>query len=91
MDELESVKICHTRCNLRELEMVDRWGDQGATGRGLTSCRRFALGLDLVYSFKVPLGIHSERMRNWCRSFDTKTPNRGRIFGWDRCFQPIIS
>ena len=58
---------------------------------GLTNWRRFASGKDLVYSTTFPLDIQSVRMRKQRGSADTETPNKGKIFGWDRCFQLMIS
>lgn len=58
---------------------------------GLTNCKRFAAGLDFAYFIIFPLGIHSVRIRKQCVSAEMETPNRGRMFGWDKCFQVIIS
>ena len=61
------------------------------TVSGLTSLKRFASGLDLAYCITFPPGIHSVRMRKQHGSADTETPNKGRMFGWDKCFQLMIS
>ena len=61
------------------------------TAGGLTNRKRFASGFDLVYCVTFPLGIHSVRMWKRRGPVDTKTPNRGKIFGWNKCFQPVIS
>ena len=55
--------------------------------RILTKSKRLACGLDLTYSIKFPLGIHSDMMRKYRGFFDTETPNRGKMFGWDNRFQ----
>ena len=61
------------------------------TAVGRTNRKRFASGLDVAYSITLPLGIHSEKIRKQCRSADTKTPTKGKIFGWDKCFHHMIS
>ena len=58
---------------------------------GLTNRKRFAFGLDLAYFITFPLGIHSVRMQKQRGSLETETPNKGKMFGWDKCFQLIIS
>ena len=63
----------------------------GKTGSGLTSLIRFAPGLDLAYWVTFPPDIHSVRIRKQRESVDTETPNKGKMFGWDKCFQPMIS
>ena len=61
------------------------------TADGLTSCKRFASGLDLVYSITFPLCIQSETMRKLRGSTETETPTNGKMLGWDRRFQPMTS
>ena len=58
---------------------------------GLTNRKRFFSGLDFTYSITFPLGIHSVIMRKQCGSVETETPNKGKMFGWDKYFQPTIS
>jgi len=59
--------------------------------RGLTNPSRFTSGLDLAYCITFPLGIHSVRIRKQHESSDTEIPNKGRRFGWVKCFQPMVS
>lgn len=92
MNNPELVKVGHTRHHLRELKVVDEQeGKTQGNNSRLTSCNRFASGLDLAYCITFPLGIHSVIMRKHCESVDTETPNKGMRFGWDRCFQLMIS
>ena len=56
-----------------------------------TKRKRFASGLELVYRIMFPLGIHSVTMQGQYGSTVTETPNNGRTFGWERCFQLMIS
>ena len=57
----------------------------------LTDCKRFAVGLDLAYCITLPLTIHSVRMHKLRVSVEMETPSKGRMFGWDRCFQAMTS
>ena len=57
----------------------------------LTNSKRFASGLDLVYSTTFPFCIQSETMQKCWGSMETETPNKGRMFGWDSRFQHMIS
>ena len=93
MNDFELVKVDHARNDLGELnEVVDEWGIFFAkTASGLTNRKRFASGFDLAYFVTFPLGIHSVRMWKRRGLVDTKTPNNGKMFGWDKCFQPMIS
>ena len=91
MDDLELVKVDYTRRDLRELMAVDERENNRETASRLTSRNRFASGLDLAYCITFPFGIHSVRMRKQRESADKETPSRGMMFGWDRCFQPMIS
>ena len=50
-------------------------------GNGLTNCKRFASGLDLVYSITFPFRIQSETMRKLQGSVETETPNNGKMLG----------
>ena len=58
---------------------------------GLTNCKRFAVGLDFAYCIIFPLCIQSVRMWKRCESTEIETPSKGKILGWDKCFQAIIS
>jgi len=92
MNDPEPVEVDHARHDLRELEAIDDWMcDHGETASGPTIRRRFASRLDLAYCITFPLGIHSERMRKGNGSADIEIPNKGKMFGWDRCFQPMTS
>jgi hypothetical protein len=64
---------------------------RGEVASGHTSRKRFASGLDLAYCITFPLGIHSVIIQKQSESVDTETPNKGSMFGCDRCFQPMIS
>ena len=66
-------------------------GESRKNSKQVTNRKRFASGLDLVYCITFPSGIHSERMRKKSGSGDIEIPNKGKIFGWDKCFQPMIS
>ena len=57
----------------------------------LTSCKRFASGLDFAYCIRFPLGIQSVRISKQFESAAKKNPNKGRMFGWIKCFHPITS
>ena len=70
--------------------MNERENGGGSAG-ALTNPKRFASGLDLAYCITVPFDIHSVRMQKRCGSADTETPNKGKMFGWKKCFQEIIS
>ena len=93
MNDSELVKVGHTGHDLGELKVIGnrKSGIRGGTASELTNNRRFARGLDLVYSTTFPFCIQSETIRKLQGSVETKTPNNGRMLGWDRCFQPIIS
>ena len=57
----------------------------------LTSLSLFAAGFDLAYSITFPFDIHSVRMRKECESAGKQTPSKFKMFGWDKCFQAMIS
>ena len=71
--------------------LVNERENDGEAAGGFTNRKRFASGLALAYCITFPLGIHSVRMRKQYGSADTEIPNRGKMLGWDRCFQPMIS
>ena len=91
MDDPEAVEIGHSRHSLGELKVLDELGKNGETASILTKRKRFSSGLEAVYHITFPLGIHSLTMRKQYGSTDTETPNKGKMFGWDRCFQLMIS
>ena len=91
MSDTKPVKIGYTGRNLRELKMNDEYGEPFERESELTNCKRFASGLDLVYSIKFPFGIHSERIRKQRGFVDVETPRRGKMLGWDKYFHPRIS
>ena len=92
MDDPEAVEIGHSRHDLGELEAFDEQDkNEEARARIFTKRKRFSSGLELVYRIMFPLGIHSVTMQKQHRSTDTETPNKGKMFGWSRCFQLIIS
>ena len=92
VNNLELVKVCHTRRDLGQLEVGGR---QRRVGVGAivkhTSRKRFASVFFLAYSITFPLGIHSVRIRKQYGSVEAEIPSRGRIFGWDKCLHPMIS
>ena len=49
------------------------------------------MGFDFTYSMTFPLGIHSVRIRKDCGVVVIDTPNKGKMFRWDRRFQVTIS
>ena len=57
----------------------------------LTNLSRFAVGFDFTYSMTFPLGIHSVRIRKDFGVVEIDTPNKGKMFRWDRRFQVTIS
>ena len=81
MNNPECMKVGHTGHDLRELRVVrDRKsGIHREATRGLTNSRRFASGLDLVYSVTFPFCIQSEKIRKHWGSVETKTPKRGKM------------
>jgi len=88
MNDLELVKVGHTRHDLGELKDVCRYEKQTAwKQRILTKPKRFASGFDLAYCTTFPPGIHSVRMWKQHGSVETVIPNKGKMFGWDKCFQ----
>ena len=60
----EAVKVAHAGSDPGQLWTIKN-GKCGIrkTASGLTSCRRFAPGLDLVYSITFPCFIQGETMR----------------------------
>ena len=91
MDDPEAVEIGHSRHNFGELKVLDELGKNEESTRILTKRKRFSSGLEAVYRIMFPLGIHSVTMQKQYGSTDTETPDNGRMFGWDRCFQLMIS
>jgi hypothetical protein len=88
----EVVKVCHSGRDLRKLNVPDKQEENcERMGRGLTNFKRFAAGLDIVYCMMFPLCIHSVKMWKRCDLAEMETPSRGETFGWDKCFQAIIS
>lgn len=70
---------------------MNKRGDHKEIGVGLTNRKRFASGLDVAYLITFLLGIHSEKIRKRGGSVDTETPNKGKMFGWDKCFHRTTS
>ena len=93
VDNSELVKVYHPRHDLSKLKDIkDRKGEiRGETVSGLTNSKRFAFVLDLVYSVAFPLRIHSETIRKCWGFAEIETPNNGKMFGWCRRFQAMIS
>ena len=83
MNNPERMKVGRTGHDLRELNATrDRKsGTRRETASGLTNSRRFAFGLDLVYSIMFPFRIQSEKIRKHLGSVETETPKRGRTLG----------
>ena len=65
MNDSRLVKVGHTGHDLGELKVIEDRKNRirGGTASGLTNNRRFARGLDLVYSTRFPFFIHSETIR----------------------------
>ena len=59
MNDTDVMKVARAGRDLGELKAVkDRKGEiTRATANGLTSCKRFTPGLDLMYSIKFPFRI----------------------------------
>ena len=91
MYDPEAVKIGHSRHNFGELKVLDEEGKNGETARILTKRKRFSSRLEVAYCIMFPLGIHSVTMQKQYGSADAETPDKGKIFGWDRYFQLMIS
>jgi len=92
MNDLKFVEVGHPRHDLRELRVIDeREGTSRRKAGGPTNRKRLAPGFDLAYCITFPLGIHLERIRKQSGSRDTETPNRDKMFGWDKYFQVTIS
>ena len=92
MNNPEIVQVGRAGHYFRELKVIDdEIGIREKTTSGLTNCKRFASGLALVYSITSPFCIQSETIQKLWGSVETETPNKGKMLGWDRRFQPIIS
>ena len=93
MNDSELMKVGRARHDPRELKTV--MGRKSGTGEelasGLTNCKRFTSGLDLVYSITFPFRIQSDTMRKLRGSVEMETPSNGKILGWERLFQAITS
>jgi len=83
MNDPEFVEVGCTGHDLGELKVVRdcKNGSRGETASRRTNCKRFASGLDLVYSITFPFRIQSETMRKHRRFVETETPNSGKMFG----------
>ena len=82
MNNSELVKVGHTGHDLGELKVIEdsKSGIRGETASELTNNRRFACGLDLVYSTRFPFCIQSETIRKLQGFVETETPNNGKMF-----------
>lgn len=87
------MKVGRTRHDVGELKVIKDHKSEirRESASVLTNSKRFASGLDLVYSTTFPFFIQSETMRKCWGSMETETPNKGRMFGWDSHFQHMIS
>ena len=82
MDNPEVVKVAYTRHDPRQLRTIKSSKDGiGRRVNGLTSCKRFAAGLDLVYSITFPFCIQGDTMRKQWGSMENETPNSGKTPG----------
>ena len=83
MNDPELVKVGHTRHDPRKLMSVKdcESGIYEKMASGLTSCKRFTSGLDLVYSITFPFRIQSETIRKLGGSVETETPSKGKMLG----------
>ena len=60
----EAVKVAHTGHDPKQLRTTENTEDEiMETANELTNCKRFASGLDLVYSITFPFCIQVETMR----------------------------
>ena len=82
VDNPEVVKVAYARHDLRQLGAVknSKYGIR-KKATGLTSCKRFAPGLDLAYSITFPFCIQADTMRKQWRSVENETPNSGKTLG----------
>jgi len=82
MNDPELVKVGCAGHDLRELKTIKdrKCGIGGEIASGLTNCKRFTSGFDLVYSITFPFRIQSETMRKLRGSMETETPNNGKMF-----------
>ena len=63
MNDTEVVEVTRAGHNSKELQTINNTeGEFRKTASGLTSCKRFAPGLDLVYSITFPFCIQAETM-----------------------------
>jgi len=83
VNDPDLVKVGRAGHDPRELKtMRNRKSGIGeGTANGLTNCKRFTSGLDLVYSITFPFCIQSETMRKLRGSMEIETPNNGKMFG----------
>ena len=93
MNNPEFVEVGRTGHDLGELRVVRdcKNGSCEETASRRTNCKRFTSGLDLVYSVTFPFRIQSETIRKHRGFVETETPNKGKMLGWERRFQPITS
>ena len=64
VNDPEAVKVTHPGSGPGQLWTIKNTeGGIWETTSGLTSCKRFAPGLDLVYSITFPFSIQAEDMR----------------------------
>ena len=64
VNDPEAVKVTRAGHDPGELQTIKNAGDRTRkTASGLTSCKRFAPGLDLVYSITFPFFIQADTMR----------------------------
>lgn len=82
MDNSEVVEVGRAGHDLVELKVIeDMIRIHEETASGLTSRKRFALGLALAYSITFPFCIQSEMIRKLWGSVETETPSKGRTLG----------
>ena len=83
VDDPKLVKVGCTRHDPRELTTMkdrkNRIGEESTSD--LTNSKRFASGLDLVYSMTFPFRIQSETIRKLWGSVEKETPNNGKMLG----------
>ena len=65
MDNPEVMEVGRTGHDPAELEVIEdrKVGVRKETASGLTNCKRFTSGLDLVYSITFPFCIQAETIR----------------------------
>ena len=82
MSNPDAMKVIHAGGDFRQLWTIENnEGGIRKAANGLTSFRRFAPGLDPVYSITFPFRIQGETMQKEYGSRVNETPNNGKTLG----------